>query len=329
MSSGPDDWPRVREVFEAAVALPADARAAYLWRTCGVDDALRREVGALLDSHERAKSFLETPATPQSTHASRTAHLEGQRLGPYQLASRIGAGGMGDVYRARDGKLGRDVAIKVLPALFTADPERLARFEREARMLAALNHPHIGAIYGLEDADPPPGARQAPVRALVLELVEGETLAERLQRGPVAVTDALAIARQIADALDAAHEKGIVHRDLKPGNVKITPDGVVKVLAFGLAKAASADATPELSQSPTVMVAATRDGIILGTAPYMSPEQAKGRPVDKRTDLWAFGAVLYELMTGRRAFTGEGVSDTLAHILMTEPDWTALPPTTP
>src|SRR5437764_983881 len=176
MSSGPDDWPRIREVFEAAVALPADARAAYLWRTCGVDDALRREVEALLDSHDRAKSFLETPATPQSTHASRTAHLEGERIGPYQLAARIGAGGMGDVYRARDVKLGRDVAIKVLPALFTADAERLARFEREARMLAALNHPHIGAIYGLEDADPPPGSRQAPVRALVLELVEGETL---------------------------------------------------------------------------------------------------------------------------------------------------------
>src|SRR5207253_8020873 len=177
--------------------------------------------------------------------------------------------------------------------------------------------------------DPSPGSGQAAVRALVLELVEGETLADRVQRGPVSVADALTIARQIADALDAAHEKGIVHRDLKPANVKITPDGVVKVLDFGLAKAAGGDSTPDLSQSPTLTVGATRDGIILGTAAYMSPEQARGRPVDKRADLWAFGVVLYEMLTGQPAFTGDTVSDTIAAILDREPDWAALPADAP
>ena len=228
------------------------------------------------------------PMTPQST-------LTGRRLGAYHVYERIGAGGMGEVYRARDTKLGRDVAIKILPHHFTSEPERLARFEREARVLASLNHPHIGAIYGLEDAD--------GVRALVLELVNGETLAERIVRGPIPLNDALAIARQIADALEAAHEKGIVHRDLKPANIKVTTDNVVKVLDFGLAKAASSDgATADLTQSPTITVGGTRDGVILGTATYMSPEQATGRPADKRADVWAFGVVLYEMLTGRRAF---------------------------
>jgi eukaryotic-like serine/threonine-protein kinase len=212
--------------------------------------------------------------------------------------------------------LGRDVAIKILPRHFTADPERLARFEREARMLAALNHPNIGAIYGLEAA--------LGVRALVLELVEGETLAHRIQRGPVSVTDALTIARQIADALDAAHEKGIIHRDLKPANIKVTAGGVVKVLDFGLAKAA----TGEL-QSPTVTVGGTQEGTVLGTAAYMSPEQARGQALDKRTDIWAFACVLYEMLTGHVAFPGETVSDTIAAILGREPDWAALPATTP
>ena len=208
------------------------------------------------------------------------------------------------------------MAIKILPRHFTADPERLARFEREARMLASLNHPNIGAIYGLEAAD--------GVRALVLELVEGETLADRIQRGPVPVDEALTIARQIADALDAAHEKGIIHRDLKPANIKVTPGGVVKVLDFGLAKAA----TGEL-QSPTVTVGSTQEGTILGTAAYMSPEQARGQAVDKRTDIWAFGCVLYEMLTGLVAFPGETVSDTIVAILEREPDWAALPATTP
>ncbi|MBI3401836.1 MAG: serine/threonine protein kinase [Acidobacteria bacterium] len=262
----------------------------------------------------------------------------GSRVGSYEIGSLLGAGGMGEVYRARDTKLGRDVAIKVLPPGFTADAERLTRFEREARVLASLNHPHIGAIYGLEEA--------GGIRALVLELVEGETLAERIARsvgrvlsdppglpgpnGPgLQINDALAIARQIADALDAAHERGIVHRDLKPANIKITPDGVVKVLDFGLAKAGGAgEAGGELTHSPTMM-GPTLGGVLLGTAPYMSPEQARGKSVDKRTDIWAFGCVLYEMLTGRRAFTGETTTDVLAKIVEREPDWTQLPPSAP
>ncbi len=246
----------------------------------------------------------------------------GARLGPYEIQALIGAGGMGEVYRARDTKLRRDVAIKILPEVFTSDPERLARFEREAQLLAALNHPHIGAIYGVEDA--------GSVHALVLELVEGDTLAERLRRGSLPVADALAIAHQIADALEAAHEKGIVHRDLKPANVKITPDGKVKVLDFGLAKAVVSSATgPDLSQSPTVTVSGTSAGAILGTVAYMSPEQARGKTVDKRTDIWAYGCVLYEMFTGRKAFAGETASDTIASILEREPDWTKLPAAAP
>src|SRR5687767_2250574 len=244
----------------------------------------------------------------------------GTRIGVYQIEFRIGAGGMGEVYRARDTKLRRDVAIKILPRVFTSDPDRLMRFEREARMLATLNHPHIGAIYGLEDAD--------GMLALVLELVDGETVANRIARGPLPVKDALTLARQIADALDAAHEKGIVHRDLKPANIKITSEGTVKVLDFGLAKAAGA-ATADHTQSPTATAGGTREGVILGTAAYMSPEQARGLKVDKRTDIWAFGCVLYEMLTGRLPFAGHTVSDTIAAILEREPDWKALPDGTP
>ncbi len=233
----------------------------------------------------------------------------------------LGKGGMGEVYRARDTRLGRDVAVKVLPRAFTADPDRLARFEREARVLASLNHPHIGTIHGLEESE--------GVRALVLELVEGETLADRLHHGAVAIPDALAMARQIADALEAAHDKGIVHRDLKPSNIKITPDGVVKVLDFGLAKGGTEVSGYDLTQSPTISIGNTHDGVILGTAPYMSPEQARGQAVDKRTDIWAFGCVLLEMLTGRVVFRGETVSDTIAAILQGEPDWAALPAATP
>jgi Tol biopolymer transport system component len=320
MSRRPDQWARVKEVFEGAWALPADARPAYLAMTCEGDETLRQQVELLLDSHERAKSFLETPAAHPFDDPAVTRHLAGQR---------IGVGGMGEVYRAHDVKLGRDVAIKVLPAMFTAHPERLARFEREARMLAALNHPNIGAIYGVEDADGA-GAAGHPLRALVLELVEGETLADRIQRGPVPVAEALTIARQIAEALEAAHEKGIIHRDLKPANIKITPAGVVKVLDFGLAKAAAGDASdPDLSHLPTITLGGTRAGVILGTAGYMSPEQARGKPVDKRTDIWAFGCVLYEMLTGRVVFAGDTVSDMIAAILEREPDWQALPAATP
>ena len=245
--------------------------------------------------------------------------LIGQQIGVYQITSLLGAGGMGEVYRAHDTRLRRDVAIKILPRSFTSDLTRLARFEREARMLAALNHPHIGAIYGLEEAD---GAR-----ALVLELVHGETLGERIVRGPIPLSETLFLARQMADALEAAHEKGIIHRDLKPANIKLTPDGVLKILDFGLAKAAS-DAAPS-DVIPTVTIEGTGDGVIIGTAAYMSPEQARGRPVDKRGDVWAFGVVLYEMLTGRRAFAGNTTSDVLAKVIEREPDWTALPASTP
>jgi serine/threonine protein kinase/Tol biopolymer transport system component len=250
----------------------------------------------------------------------------GTRLGHYDLVSALGAGGMGEVYRARDLRLSRDVAIKILPSAFTGDPDRLARFEREARILASLNHPNIAAIYGIEDA--------GGIRALVLELVEGETLADRIGAGAgkasaIPQREALEIARQIADALDAAHEKGIVHRDLKPGNVMITPNGAVKVLDFGLAKAADSGSSPDLTRSPTLTVEATRGGVLLGTAAYMSPEQARGYVVDKRTDIWAFGCLLYEMLAGRRTFVGETVTDTLAAVIEREPDWSALAPTTP
>jgi eukaryotic-like serine/threonine-protein kinase len=229
---------------------------------------------------------------------------------------------MGEVYRARDGKLNRDVAIKVLPEALAKDPDRLARFQREAQLLASLNHPHIAAIYGLE--------KSGDVESLILELVGGETLAERIARGPVPLDEALVIARQIADALESAHEKGIVHRDLKPANVKVTPEGQVKVLDFGLAKALTGDASsPDVTHSPTITAAATQAGVVIGTAAYMSPEQARGKAVDKRADIWAFGAVLYEMLTGRKAFEGETVSDVLASVLRADVDFSKLPPDTP
>jgi Tol biopolymer transport system component/predicted Ser/Thr protein kinase len=237
--------------------------------------------------------------------------VSGARLGPYEIISPIGAGGMGEVYRGRDARLNRDVALKVLPEVFAKDAERMARFEREAQVLASLNHPNIAQLYGLEE------------RALVMEYVPGETL-EGI--GPLPVDEALHLARQIAEALEYAHEKGIVHRDLKPANIKITPEGQVKVLDFGLAKAL--DDEPESvnpSHSPTLSLAATRAGVILGTAGYMSPEQARGAAVDKRADIWSFGVVLYEMLTGRHTFHGETVSDTLAAVLKTDPDWSALP----
>ncbi len=246
----------------------------------------------------------------------------GTKLGPYEILSPLGAGGMGEVYRARDAKLNRDVAIKVLPEAVAEDAERLARFQREAQVLASLNHPHIAAIYGLE--------KSGNLEALVLELVEGETLAERIAAGPIPIDEALAIARQIAEALEAAHEKGIVHRDLKPANVKITPQGKVKVLDFGLAKALTGDrSSPDVTHSPTLTAAATQAGVVIGTAAYMSPEQARGKSVDKRADIWAFGAVLYEMLSGRKAFEGETVSDTLAAVLRADIDWAGLPSQTP
>ena len=244
----------------------------------------------------------------------------GQKLGNYEILEAIGVGGMGEVYRARDIELEREVAIKVLPEAFADDEERVARLEREARLLASLNHPHIAAIHSLEAVE--------GNRFLVLEVVEGETLQERIARGPLPLDEAIQVSRQIAEALEAAHGKGVIHRDLKPPNIKLAPEGGVKVLDFGLAKASAPAPSSSQSESPT-FTRHTETGVILGTAPYMSPEQARGKPVDKRTDVWAFGCVLYEMLTGRNAFRGDDVSATLAQILEREPDWNALPARTP
>ena len=245
----------------------------------------------------------------------------GSRLGHYDVTALIGEGGMGQVYQATDTKLKRQVALKILPEAFSADPERLARFQREAEVLASLNHPNIAAIFGLEEAD--------DTRALVLELVEGPTLADRIKRGPIPLDEALPIAKQIAEALEAAHEAGVIHRDLKPANIKVREDGTVKVLDFGLAKALDPIPEGDPSQSPTMTAAATRLGTVMGTATYMSPEQATGRPAEKRSDLWSFGVILLEMLTGRSPFAGDTVSETLAKVLKTEPDWTLLPDQTP
>src|SRR5262245_1684597 len=245
----------------------------------------------------------------------------GTKLGAFEIVTLLGEGGMGQVYRARDLRLQRDVALKLLPSTFASDTDRLARFQREAQLLAQLNHPNIAAIYGLEESKP---------KALVLELVDGPTLAERIAQGPIPLDEVLPIAKQIAEALEFAHEHGVMHRDLKPSNIKLKPDGTVKVLDFGLAKALNEDArSPAVSNSPTLSLAATQAGIILGTAAYMSPEQAKGKAVDRRADIWAFGVVLYEFLTGRMAFAGETVSETMAFVMTKEPDWNALPANTP
>ncbi len=251
----------------------------------------------------------------------------GDKLGPYEIVAPLGAGGMGEVYRARDTKLDRDVAIKVLPAGFAADPDRLARFEREAKALAALNHPNIAHIHGAEDA-PSTRSGQAATRAIVMELVEGEDLSQRLARGPLGLAQALAIARQIADAMQTAHDHGIIHRDLKPANVKVKADGTVKLLDFGLAKVADAQpSNSSLSQSPTIMT--SMPGMLVGTAAYMSPEQVKGQTGDARSDVWAFGCLLFEMLTGRPAFAAATTGEILASVLTAEPEWRLLPPGTP
>ena len=313
-------WRLVERLYHGALERPAEARPAFLADACAGDEALARDVQSLLDQAS-IPGFLEEPALALAVAlAAATETPEppwvGRHIGVYHLQSLLGRGGMGEVYRAHDTRLGRDVALKLLPPGFTADAERLARFTREARLLASLNHLNIGTIHGFEEAE--------GMRALVLELVEGDTLADRVARGPLPIPETLAIARQIADALEAAHDKGVVHRDLKPANIKITPDGVIKVLDFGLAKSDPGGAS-ELANSPTITVGGTVAGLILGTAAYMSPEQARGRVVDKRTDVWAFGCVLYELLTGRQAFPGETVSDTIGAILNREPDWNQLP----
>jgi serine/threonine protein kinase/Tol biopolymer transport system component len=243
----------------------------------------------------------------------------GKSLVHYEITAELGRGGMGEVYQAKDTKLGRDVAIKVLPEEFARDTDRVARFQREAKLLASLNHPNIAAIYGLEESE--------GTHFLVMELIEGDTLRDRIKSGPIPVEEALKLALQMAEALEAAHEKGVIHRDLKPANIKVTPDGKVKILDFGLAKAYAGDqGNISLADSPTISAAATQQGVILGTAAYMSPEQAKGKSVDKRADIWAFGVVLFEMLTGRQSFTGETASETLASVMKSEPEWDSLPP---
>ena len=315
----------LERICQEALDRPVAERAGFLAEACAGDEELRREAEALLAHDGARESFLEIPALAVAARelgAAGPALAAGQQVGPYTIVSRLGAGGMGEVYRARDQALGRDVAIKVLPTLFTSNPDRLARFEREARLLASLNHPNIATIHGLEHAD--------GVHALVLEVVEGETLAERLQSGArhrhgragLSLADALTIARQVAEALEAAHEQGVVHRDLKPANIKIRPDGVVKVLDFGLAK--TLPVSVDASRLPTDMP--TDAGIVVGTAAYMSPEQAKGGVVDRRSDIFAFGCVLFEMLTGRRVFDGGSAAEIMAGVIEREPDWTALPP---
>ena len=324
---------RLREIevlFHEARERPSAERDAFLARACPNDPILRREVESLLA--QPSAGAIDVPVgvlVAELVKPPEPRLAPGASIGPYRIVRLLGAGGMGEVYRAHDTTLGRDVAIKILPRHFTGDPGRLARFEREARVLATLSHPNIAAIYGIEE--------RGDVRALVLELVEGETLAERISHGggrvrsggsihrTMTLHDALGIARQIAEALDVAHEKGIVHRDLKPANIMITSDGVVKVLDFGLAK----QAIEQGVGSPTITLGETREGAVVGSVAYMSPEQARGQTLDKRTDIWAFGCVLYEMLTGRAAFARQTFSDTVAAILETEPAWTALPGAVP
>ena len=329
----PERWKRTEEIYHAAYALPPGERAAFLAAACAEEEDLRRDVESLLTESESDGGFPEMPALALPAHFMQDpapTAMTGRSVGSYQLTMMLGAGGMGEVYKARDTKLDRDVAIKILPRAFTSDPDRLARFEREARMLALVNHPNICAIYGLEEAD--------GLRFLVLELVEGATLAHRLENVPrpppagggLPLADVLNIARQVTGALEVAHEKGIIHRDLKPANIQLAPSGVVKVLDLGLAKIVVGDASkPDLTFVPEASDRGPRQGAVLGTAAYMSPEQARGLPVDKRTDIWAFGCVLYEMLTGNAAFGGDTASDVVARILEREPDWSALPASTP
>jgi Tol biopolymer transport system component len=318
----PERWEQVKQLYDAARARPSAARAAFLAEACAGDEALRHQVEVLLDQPIDTADLVPfvhdpAPATP----------LIGRRLGVYHVQALIGRGGMGEVYRARDTRLERDVAVKVLPAAIIAGPERLARFEREARIVAALNHPHIAAIYGVEERD--------GVQGLVLELVEGDTLSERLSRVSRAaspglpVGDALEYARQIARALEAAHAKGIIHRDLKPGNIKITPDGAIKLLDFGIAKMITGDSPTQALTETSPAADATHAGAIVGTAAYMSPQQARGEAVDNRADIWAFGCVVYEMLTGRSPFARATLHETLAAVCDEEPDWNVVARSTP
>jgi serine/threonine protein kinase/Tol biopolymer transport system component len=319
-----DRWQRVADLYQAAQERPPEERLAFVRQASDDDSGLRREVESLLAQDENTV-ILDRPiaAAAHSLLADNAGVHPGSFIGPYRIDSLLGVGGMGEVYRAHDTKLNRAVAVKILPPTFANNADRVARFKREAQVLASLNHPNIAHIHGLEESN--------GVRALVMELVEGEDLAQRLTRGAIPVDEALPIAKQIAEALEAAHEQGIIHRDLKPANIKVRADGTVKVLDFGLAKALEpASVAPNVSQSPTITSPAmTQAGMILGTAAYMSPEQAKGRPADKRSDIWAFGCVFYEMLAGGRAFTGEDVTDTIVSVVSKEPEWSALPAATP
>jgi serine/threonine protein kinase/Tol biopolymer transport system component len=320
----PERWQQVRAMLAGALERAQADRAAYLDQV-SCEPSLRREVESLLAREKEAERFLEAPALEVAAkmlgNNGPDQSLIGAKIGSYQVVSLLGAGGMGEVYQAHDTKLGRDVAIKVLPPAFVHDPYRLSRFQREAKMLASLNHPNIATIHGLEQSD--------GVNYLVMELVPGQTLAERVSAGALKIEEGLKLGVQIAEALEAAHEKGVIHRDLKPANVKVTPGGRVKVLDFGLAKAFAGDSGQDLSHALTLEAMGTEEGRILGTPAYMSPEQARGKSVDKRTDIWAFGCVLYELLTGKAAFDGETVSDMIVAVLEREPEWELLPPPIP
>jgi Tol biopolymer transport system component len=316
----PERRRRVDDLCDAALDRDPRERTGFVAAACGGDETLRQEVEALLARAPRAEGFLAMPIGVVAAEVLGMEHgasLVGRQVGAYQIVSHLGTGGMGEVYRARDTRLGREVAIKILPPAFKDDPERLARFEREARVLASLNHPHIGAIYGLEDAD--------SGKALVMELVEGEDLSQRLARGAIPLDDALTIAQQIAEALEAAHEQGVIHRDLKPANIKVRRDGTVKVLDFGLAKALA----PASGDAPALAPIRTQVGVTMGTPAYMSPEQARGEAAGRQADIWSFGVVLYELLTGASPFGCHTTADTLASVLGTQPDYSVLPSDTP
>ncbi len=320
----PERWHLIDQILDGALEREGNQRKAFLEEACSGDVSLRKEVESLIQADERVKSFIESPALEQTARTVAQTRVQsslaGQEIGFYKILSLLGRGGMGEVYLAQDTNLHRKVALKFLTEQFTQDDERLAQFRREARLLASLNHASIAAIHGLEES--------GGVRFLVLELVEGETLAQRLSRGPLPVEEALAVSRQIAEGLEAAHESGVIHRDLKPANVKITPDGTVKILDFGLAKAAETGGS-EAANSRSLTMEATREGIVLGTAAYMSPEQARGQAVDKRTDIWSFGLLLFEMLTGKGMYADKSLTETIAAVIHQEPNLEQLPEDTP
>ncbi len=320
----PERWQRIDQILDGALEREGNQRKAFLEEACSGDASLRQEVESLIQADERVKSFIESPALEQRARTVAQTRVQsslaGQEIGFYKILSLLGRGGMGEVYLAQDTNLHRKVALKFLTEQFTQDDERLARFRREARLLASLNHPSIAAIHGLEES--------GGVRFLVLELVEGETLSQRRSRGPLPVDEALDVSRQIAEGLEAAHESGVIHRDLKPANIKITPDGTVKILDFGLAKAAETGGS-EAANSRSLTMEATREGIVLGTAAYMSPEQARGQVVDKRTDIWSFGLLLFEMLTGKGMYADKSLTETIAAVIHQEPSLEDLPGDTP